>query len=105
MTVGLLFVSIGVPLIVGGVAKAFPYMSLMGIMLGVYLLMSYVSGDIVIVKYKREHKEIYKQIIPDDVLNRALFWRMPFITAAIITVIVFAIFYIVYKTTGCWPLQ
>jgi len=109
VALGLIVISVALPIALYYICKAygnnsFPYTLVIAIFGCLYGLGIYISGDIVIIKYRRKNPEVYNQILPKDIQDKALRNRYPFIIACIITIIVFIIFYIIYKSTGSWPL-
>jgi uncharacterized membrane protein YbhN (UPF0104 family) len=104
----LLLISLGVPFICYFIfnalnIKEFPYVYLFVIFAGLYFLLSYVVGDVYIVRYKQK-EGIITSSLPEEVINKSKELRKPFIASFLITLLVFIIFYIIYASTGSWPL-
>lgn len=67
-------------------------------------LLAYLVGDLILVSYKRKNK-IVTSSIPEDVINKARGWRIPFAISLLVDLIIFVAFAIVFYTTGHWPLM
>jgi len=99
---------IGIPFVVFAIVyscgnQTFPYYYIHLILIGVVALLCYVSGDVVIYKYKKSREEI-NPFIPEEIHNKANGYRLPFIIALIISLLFIAVFFIIFLSTGHWPM-
>lgn len=82
--------------------QTFPYYMFLIIFSFLYALLAYISGDIVIFKFKRSSDEI-NPIIPKEVEERAWIYRAPFVVALVLTLLVLLVFFIISLFMGRWP--
>lgn len=104
-----LLISIGSPFLVHLICNLcgvtnFVYPLLFGVFVFVNFFLSYFVGDLMIIRYKNKN-DIVTSDIPAGLLLRAKQWRYPFIISLLVCIAVFAIFAIIYSTTGHWPLM
>lgn len=102
-------IGVGIPFAVYGICCAcgynqFPYYTILLVFAALYGLLSYVSGDIIIYKYKKQKKEILPSEVPLEVREKANDYRAPFALALIVTLLVVAVFFIIYLATKHWPM-
>ena len=102
-----LIITIGSPFLVFGILKlcgdeSFAYALLFAIFGVINGILAYLSGDIIIIRYKMKN-DIVTSPVPDDVIIRSRQIRYPFVIALIVDILIFAIFAIIYSTTGHWP--
>ena len=100
---------IGLPFLIYVIVKSangglFPYYIVLFIFVFLYGLLSYVSGDIILIKYKKQVQEI-NPVYPEDVVNKANDYRSPFVIALVFTLLTLIGLFIAYLAMGNrWPL-
>ena len=104
-----LLISVSVPFLIHGIltlsgSGSFTYPFLFAIFGAINAFLSYLSGDIIIISYKKKNN-IVTSSIPEDVVNRARQIRYPFIISLLVDLLVFTVFAIIYSMTGAWPLM
>ena len=85
---------------IGEYSNAYPL--IIAIFAGIYLFLSYLVGDLIIVRYKKK-ENIITSSVPEDVINNAKKYRYPFIFSFLALLIVFAVLALIYYLTGQWP--
>lgn len=98
---GVAFIPYGVSCSKGSSSK-FPYYYILLIFLGIYGLLSYISGDIVIHKYKKSTGDI-NPVVPKEIEDSAWKYRWPFVFALITVLLVTAVLFIIFLVTKRWP--
>ena len=83
--------------------EIFPYYMFLIIFAFLYALGAYIAGDIIIFKYKKGTGEINPSV-PSEIEDKAWGYRAPFVVALILTLLVLAIFFIIFLFMGRWPL-
>lgn len=108
MIVDIVF-SIGSPFVVHGICvaagvKNFGYPFFFAIYAFVNGLLAYLSGDIILIRYKNQN-DIVTSPIPDDVYLRSKQVRWPYIISMLACILVFVICVFYQRGTGHWPLM
>lgn len=67
-------------------------------------LLAYLSGDIILIKYKHNN-DIVTSPIPDDVYLHSKQVRWPYIISLLANILVFVICVFYYTMNGHWPLM
>ena len=83
--------------------EKFPYYIVLLSFSFLYGLLAYVSGDILIIKYRRKVQEI-NPVIPEAEQKKIWDARTPFIIGLILVLLVTGVLYIVSLFIGRWPL-
>lgn len=104
-----LLLTIGVPFLIHGIlvmndVRSFTYAFLFAIFGVINAFLAYLSGDIIIISYKKKNN-IVTSSIPEDVLLKSRQIRYPFIISLLVDLLIFAVFAIVFTSTGSWPLM
>lgn len=99
----LVVISIGTSFLISALCNwTFPYYIPLVIFSFVYGLASYISGDIMIVRYRHRVQEI-NPALPFEEQIKAWTARAPFIIALIVTLLVLGTFFVISLFLGKWP--
>mgnify|MGYP003316554327 CR=1 FL=1 len=99
---------IGFPFLLFAIIKStsgntFPYYILFFIFVFIFGLLSYVSGDIILAKYKKDSGDI-NPVYPKEVIDKSNELRSPFVISLVLTLLALAGLFIAYLIMGRWPL-
>ena len=103
-----ILVTMGSPFAVFGILYAcgvtnFVYPLLFAIFAFFNGLFAYLSGDIILIRYRHQN-DIVTSPIPDDVYLRSKQIRYPFIISLLLNIAIFVVCVLVFSSTGHWPL-
>ena len=102
-------VSIGLPFGIHGICvaanvKNFGYPFFFAIFGFVNGLLAYISGDIILIRYKNKN-DIVTSPIPDEIYKKSKQVRWPYIISMLACFLVFVICVFYQTSTGHWPLM